>query len=330
MRGKEQYRITSPNGIDEKIFVPINGQNQYVFIRGKDVRNPVILNLHGGPAGPDAYFTYEFAKEISDQYTFVSWDQRGCGRTYYENRGTDPDNKTATFEQAIKDVDALVDYLRNRFHKDKVIIMGHSYGSILGVNYVSEHAEKVGKYIGIGQSVSIVDTQTENYYEVLNLMKQENKKTDKLTKAYDDFKRAPDFEKLMSFQRLTVPYFLAKKSDVKQKNQIKLLLSSPDLSFADCRWLFGMIRLRRHYIRNRQLMDYTIAVNIYDAGNAFSLPMYFISGEYDKSCNVSLVKKYCERITAPSKELVIMKNCGHSPQIDEPAAFAAEVKNLLQ
>ena len=61
---KKQYRILSPQGIDEKIYVNINGQEQYVFIRGMDVNNPIILNLHGGPANPDAFFTYEFAKEI--------------------------------------------------------------------------------------------------------------------------------------------------------------------------------------------------------------------------------------------------------------------------
>ena len=64
---KKRYRILSSNGIDEKLYVNINGHNQYVFIRGKDVNNPIILNLHGGPANPDAFFTYEFAKEIIDE-----------------------------------------------------------------------------------------------------------------------------------------------------------------------------------------------------------------------------------------------------------------------
>ena len=99
---KKRYRILSSNGIDEKLYVNINGQEQYVFIRGKDVNNPIILNLHGGPANPDAFFTYEFAKEIIDEFTYVSWDQRGCGRTYYKNKCTDPQNKSADFEQAIR------------------------------------------------------------------------------------------------------------------------------------------------------------------------------------------------------------------------------------
>ena len=86
---KKKYRILSSNGIDEKLYVNINGQEQYVFIKGMDVNSPIVLNLHGGPANPDAFFTYEFAKEIIDEFTYVSWDQRGCGRTYYKNKCTE-------------------------------------------------------------------------------------------------------------------------------------------------------------------------------------------------------------------------------------------------
>lgn len=329
-KNKDKYRITSQNGIDEKMFVPINGQNQYIFIRGKDINNPVILSLHGGPANPDAFLTYEFAREICDDFTLVAWDQRGCGRTYYENKNTDPDNKTVTFEQSIKDVDELVNYLCKRFGKNKVIIMGHSYGTLLGINYVLAHPEKVEKYIGIGQSVSIIDSQTRNYQEVLEKMQQENKETDKIEKAYADFKKNLTVETLMSLQRLTMSYFVANAKDVKQTNELKLMLSSPDVSWKDVRWLLGMLNIKKHYARNKKLLDYALAADIRKAGNVFSVPMAFISGEYDRSCNVDLVKNYCENITAPSKEVVIMKNCGHSPQIDEPAMCAAEVKRLLQ
>ena len=185
---KNKYRILSSNGIDEKAFVNINGQNQYIFIRGKDINNPIILNLHGGPANPDAFFTYEFAKEICDEFTYVSWDQRGCGRTYYKNRNIDPRNNTAHFEQALKDVDELVKYLCKRFHKEKVIIMGHSYGSLLGISYVAKYPEKVKTYIGIGQTVSITATQAMNYNEAVSLLKGDRKKNNKLAVIYQRLK----------------------------------------------------------------------------------------------------------------------------------------------
>lgn len=327
---KKRYRILSSNGIDEKLYVNINGQEQYVFIKGMDVNSPIILNLHGGPANPDAFFTYEFAKEIIDEFTYVSWDQRGCGRTYYKNKCTDPQNKSADFEQAIKDVDELVKYLCMRFNKDKVILMGHSYGSLLGASYVSRHPERVEKYIGIGQAVSIKDTQKMNYSEAVDLLIDDKKKRDELETAYQRLEKSFNFENLMKFQRLTIPCFVANMPKIKQTNQIKLILSSPDLAFNDLRWLVGMLNWKAHYIRNKKLLDYALSANIYDVGNEYDVPMYFISGEYDKSCRVDLLKKYYDEIAAPDKKIVIMKACGHSPQMEEPVLFAKEVKQLLQ
>ena len=304
--------MKSTYSISEKIYLPINGQEQYVYIRGNHTENPVILNLHGGPASPDTVFTYKFAKEICDEYTFVSWEQRGCGRT--------------TFEQALQDVDVLVTYLCERFSKDKIILMGHSYGTILGVNYVQRYPEKIEKYIGVGQSVSIVRTQTENYYEIMEMLEQGNAKAEELTNAFNLFKKNPSIATLMAFQKLTIPYFASRNS---AGEQLKFILASPDLGFADIRWLLSMLKMQAHYARNRQLLDYTLTSNIYDVGTEFATPMSFISGEQDKSCNVDLLREYFEKIDAPSKDLVVMKQCGHSPQIEAPEAFAEEVKWVL-
>jgi len=313
--------------INEKIYVPINGQEQYVCIRGNSEENPVILNLHGGPAGPDTVFTYRFAKEICDEYTFVSWEQRGCGRTYYRNKKIDLNNKTAAFEQALQDLDALVTYLCERFSKDKIILMGHSYGTILGVNYVKRHPEKIEKYIGVGQSVSIVGTQTENYYEIMERLEPGDTKAEELTCAFNIFKKNPSIFTLMAFQKLAIPYFTSRMST---KEQIGFIFASPDLSFADIRWLLSRLDYKKFYARNCQLLDYTITCNIYDVGTEFEAPMSFISGEHDKSCNVDLVREYFDKIDAPAKDLVVMKQCGHSPQMEVPEAFAAEVKWVLE
>ena len=254
---KGKYRIFSSGGIDEKLYVNINGHNQYVFIRGKDINNPIILNLHGGPANPDAFLTYEFAQAITYEFTYVSWDQRGCGRTYYKNKHIDPKNESTDFGQAIKDVDELA-------------------------------------------------------------------------MAYKSLQERFSLENLIKFQRLTLPCFVGNMPDLKQTNQIKLILSSPDLAFDDIRWLVGMLNLKAHYVRNKKLLDYTLSANIYDIGNEYSVPMYFVSGEYDKTCRVDLLKKYYDSVTAPNKKLVIMKACGHSPQIDDPVMLAKELKNYFK
>ena len=132
--------IDTRNGIDESTYVELNGQQQYITIRGRKKDAPVILYLHGGPGSPDSMMAYTFTNKLIDEYTVVCWDQRGCGRTYLKN--DDKENMTVTADQAMDDINDLVDYLSERFNQEKIIIMGHSYGSVLGSRFAYEHPEK--------------------------------------------------------------------------------------------------------------------------------------------------------------------------------------------
>lgn len=78
-------------------------------MRGMAQDNPVIIYLHGGPSSPDTYATYGFTDYLIEDYTVIAWDQRGCGRTYFHNIENDPENTSASFEQALIDLDELVE-----------------------------------------------------------------------------------------------------------------------------------------------------------------------------------------------------------------------------
>lgn len=330
MKHDSPFRIHTPNGVDEKIYIPIQGQTQYTFLRGEDQDNPVILYLHGGPANPDAYLIYEFARELCRDYTLVCWDQRGCGRTYFKNCQSDPNNRTASFRQALLDVDELVDYLRRRFGKDKIILMGHSYGTLLGIHYIQGHPEKVSAYIGIGQTISLRAAQEENYRQILHTMKQENLDTSPLTAAYQALEKDLTIEHLTAFQQLTLRHFSAHKpASINQKSGRQLILHSPDVSWADIRWLLGMLNRKAHFARNAQLMDTILHSDLFQEELAFSVPMYFLSGDYDKHCPTTLLRRYFDTITAPVKEMVILPGCGHSPHADQPRQLADQIRKLL-
>lgn len=73
--------IHTRNGIDEQSYVMLGGQEQYLHIHGEDVHNPVIVWLHGGPAGPDGYFTYTFSNSQLFQY-IQTIDVRDYGLEY--------------------------------------------------------------------------------------------------------------------------------------------------------------------------------------------------------------------------------------------------------
>ncbi|MBQ5310941.1 MAG: alpha/beta fold hydrolase, partial [Oscillospiraceae bacterium] len=132
------------------------------------------------------FVSYLFADGIDDRYTFVCWDQRGAGRTYEHNKSIDADNDTVSLDRALADLDELVDKMCERYGQDKVIIMGHSYGSYLGARYVYDHPEKVSHYIGIGQVVDFADGEKQSYNDALTKAIAAGEDTSDMERAWGD------------------------------------------------------------------------------------------------------------------------------------------------
>ncbi|MDY3850165.1 MAG: alpha/beta fold hydrolase [Bullifex sp.] len=131
--------ISRRASIQEASYIDVNGIKQFIRIRGDDGTNPVMIFIHGGPASPMGYVSSFFQKELESKLTIINYDQRVSGRTYYANGCT----SDADIETLLADLDSIVDYARTRFAQDKVMITGHSWGTVLGSIYVQRHPEKV-------------------------------------------------------------------------------------------------------------------------------------------------------------------------------------------
>ncbi len=129
--------ITAPNGIQQASFVSIGGIEQWVEIRGENIDNPVVLMLHGGPGGAMSSFSAIF-RPWEKHFTVVQWDQRGAGKTYGRN-GTHED--PMTIARMVRDGIGVTDYVENLLHKRKIILLGHSWGTELGVLMIRKHPE---------------------------------------------------------------------------------------------------------------------------------------------------------------------------------------------
>lgn len=120
-------------------------------------------------------------------------------------------------------------------------------------------------FLRISLIISIADTQEANYNEIVQQMKQNSQETDTLTVTYNKFKENPSLENLSAFQRLTLRYYM-KHLNLEQSNQLKLIFSSPDLSWKDVQWILGMLHMKKHYVRNKKLLDYTLSAKTYNVG----------------------------------------------------------------
>ena len=150
-RSEQLLAISTPNGIDEAMFVPIGGIDQWIQIRGQNRDNPVLLWLHGGPGFSTVIDTAEFVSWEKD-FTVVMWDQRGDGKTF-EKYGRSVSG-TMTMERMADDGIEVAEYLRQHLKKDKVILLGHSWGSMLGIRMISKRPDLFSVYVGTGQSVN--------------------------------------------------------------------------------------------------------------------------------------------------------------------------------
>jgi pimeloyl-ACP methyl ester carboxylesterase len=146
-------KIVSPNGVEELLPIQINDITQWISIRGRDRRNPILLFLHGGPGSPTMPAAYTFQSPWEDYFTVVQWDQRGAGKTYASN---DPKalSSTITVEKMTSDAEEIVRYLQKRYDKKKIFLLGHSWGTVLGVALVQRHPEWFYAYVGVGQMVN--------------------------------------------------------------------------------------------------------------------------------------------------------------------------------
>jgi pimeloyl-ACP methyl ester carboxylesterase len=321
----KHYKMVK-NGVDEGIYVSLGGMEQYVLVRGMNTDNPVIIYLHGGPSSPDTYVTYSFSDGLTDEYTVVAWDQRGCGRTYFHNTDTDFENTSASFEQAKKDLDELVDYALERFGKEKVIILGHSYGTILGSEYALENPEKVSAYIAVAQVVSLEKTDVYSYEDALQKAVEAGDDTTAMEKAYEQFQKSGLLIDQLRLRSLVSVYHPVDVSD----KELWTAIVSPYFGVDDFRWFFKQLGNLEDYISlNQQLFDYTMAFDVYNNGLTYKMPVYFISGTCDWICPVDSVKEYSEAVTAPEVRMELIDGCGHNVQYSSPTEFADVVRSLL-
>ena len=318
-------RITAETGIDEAVFIPLGNQQQFIRIRGENTENPVIVWLHGGPACPDAYVNFVWEKYLTDRYTVVCWDQRGCGRTYFRNMGDDPMNRTASFEQAVQDLDDLVDYIEERFSPPAIAVVGHSYGSILGSRYVLEHGDKADAYIGVGQAVT-PESERYSQEDALRRAREKGDDTREMERVFREYAMQPDLISMMEARALSAPYHKAPR----ERNSVWAGIRSSFMGFGDLRWFLKQQGdIRAFFSLNRQLFSYIMTVDIREFGTDYPVPAGFISGGEDWTTPVKYSRDYCEEITAPGRDFVVMDGCGHSPQIDAPEEFADALTDLL-
>jgi pimeloyl-ACP methyl ester carboxylesterase len=151
-------RIVAPNGLQESYKAKIGGIDQWIEVRGQDKSNPIILFVHGGPASPLIAALWQFQRPLEEYFTVVNYDQRGAGKTYVEDH-SDAVAATLHIPRYIDDAIEIAEQVRKRYGKRKVILMAHSWGTVIGLGAAQKRPDLFHAYVGIGQVINTRDNE---------------------------------------------------------------------------------------------------------------------------------------------------------------------------
>jgi pimeloyl-ACP methyl ester carboxylesterase len=300
-RNARDYAIASPVGIDEGRYVDIGGIQQWITIRGEDRNNPVLLLLHGGPGDAINPWAYAGFSAWSKDFTVVQWDQRGAGRTLGKNRGTPPESITVA--RLTEDGIQLADLLRRELRKDKLILVGHSFGSILGDFMVKARPDLFHAFVGTGQ----VADPSRNYAVAYTALLQK-------AQALGDQRAVRELGEVGP-----PPYANGRGYGVQRKwsnlfeganlflpSTLGLALSAPGYTVRDVSdWFDGQGLITEHLVAETSALDPKAL------GGTFALPVFVIQGAEDFTTPTSLARSFVNGIRAPHKAFIPIAGGGH-------------------
>ncbi|MDD6482260.1 MAG: alpha/beta hydrolase [Lachnospiraceae bacterium] len=308
--------ILGDAAISEYRTVELGDAEQSILIRGEDKSNPVLLYIHGGPGDPETPYIVPYQKEWEKYFTVVNWDQRGSGRSYHAEIGRDSLNT----EQICADAVELTEYLREEFCVDKIYLVGHSYGTYVGMKCIRMKPEYYHAYVGMGQ----VADQQENEkilisYATEMAEKESNKKAIAELASLGDLPYdQTDFGSKISLSRKWTTYYGGAIFDRKNVNFLFAeAVIRPEYSLMN---LMDYLKGEELYYSNTEKDTARwelFHANLHEEAPSVEVPVYFIQGKNDYITSYEACERYFDEMQAPFKELIPLSECAHNPIIEK-------------
>jgi pimeloyl-ACP methyl ester carboxylesterase len=298
--------------ISEKVFIHVNGSKQGMFIKGKDSTKPVLLYVHGGM--PDYFLTTKYPTGFENYFVVVWWEQRGNGISYQSNLPPE----SITPEQLETDVITVTNYLRQRFGKEKIYLLGHSGGTFIGIQAAARAPQLYAAYIGIAQMSNQLKSEKLAYDYMLRRFKENGNK-----KMVRKLEAAP-----VTITGGIPKQYLALRDKAMHQLGIGTMhtmhsvvtgLFLPSWQFREYT-LKEKINLWRAKARSgvsvvwNRMLETDLSIEVPE----LHIPVYFMHGIYDYTCSYTEAKAYFQQLKAPVKGFYTFYKSAHSPMFEEP------------
>lgn len=302
--------IEGDNSISELRKVEINGEELQIMIRGCDKNNPILLFVHGGPCWPEIPYVVKYQKEWEEKFTVVHYDQRGSGKSYqFFGNYTDISAKVH-----VDDLIALTEYITEYLGRDQVILLGHSYGTYVGIQAAAERPELYLAYVGIGQMSDTVSSEMISLQKCLTAAQEaENEKDVAALKKMETAILAGEKVAPRGYVR---KYGFAARQIDDNMDYAEGFLLRPEYN------LWDVLCLYAGSIQNQDvLLKETVDFPVSEIVTKLEIPAYFVMGKYDGMTTPEAAETYLENLVCDEKELVIFEHSAHFPQFEEKDRF---------
>jgi len=305
---------TVPGSIASLEPISLGGVPQWVLIRGRSTRNPVVLFLHGGPGMPAMFLAHAWQRPLENDFVVVHWDRLGVGKSYFDGIPS----RYLSVRRLLDHTYELVNVLRGRFQQDRIILVGHSWGAYLGMLAVRERPDLFRAFVGVGQPTGPGrgDTAAARFQEAFVRREAARREVPEAVRELDDEGRAV-------LEKWVFRFGGELRGATSCWPLMRIGLRAPEYTLAD---LFNMRKGLALYSRglSYDVPADTLRVNV----TAVQVPIFIVAGRYDYVTPSELAERYFAQLRAPKKAFVWFERSAHFPFLEEPERFAEVLRQV--
>lgn len=309
---RDARRIQVPRGIEELKAVEIGGVRQWISVRGRDRRNPILLFIHGGPGTPEMPTSWSYQSPWEDYFTVVQWDQRGGGKTEASTGGAVA-APAVNVARMGSDGEEIVAYLRKTYGKAKIFVLGHSWGTVIGLSLAQRHPDWLHAYIGMGQVIYGPDNERLSYEFALRQARDRgNQQALKELEALAPYPGPPgslSVAKIVTERKWVTQFggLTWGRSDFDYEENLKRL--SPEYTDADLAADSGATLV--------QLLPELGGID-FRSVRSLKCPTFILAGRYDYQTPSAIAAEWLGNLDAPRKQIFWFEHSAHMIQQEQP------------
>ena len=295
-------------------YVMINQCNHYVLHNYQNKQQEILLYIHGGPGEQSSIYAPIINQGLTSLYHVIHYDQRGCGRTYLKNKG----NRTKiTISVLLDDLHSLLQHIKQTYKKEKVVLLGHSFGGLLASLYSLQYPEDISYLIAVAPLISFrANEEVKLRLLRKNVDDKHNIKAKNKLKGFEDYPNT-SFSETMYKQMKVIREIMAEEEllDVLDNSLLKEIKKSGIYKWNT------IPTERKMFSKYSSLLEELMAIDLNEIDNHYQIEVYYLLGNEDLQTPMMIAESYFDRIIAPITKKIIVEEAKHYLMISNHVEF---------